>query len=67
MVALTVLPDESTSWKVLLFIVVASTALLKVAVMAVVVLTNAAPFAGFTEVTAGPWVEFVVLNTTSTQ
>ena len=51
----------------LLLTVLESTASLNVAVIAAVVLTAATPFAGENEVTAGPWVGAVVVNTTSTQ
>jgi hypothetical protein len=65
----TTLLDESTSWNVLLLIVVASIASLKVAVTLVMVLTPLAPLIGLTEVTEGevPLPDKLVTKTTSTQ
>ncbi len=65
--ALTTVLDASSNWNVLLLTLVGSSALLKVAVTAAVVLTPADPFVGENEVTTGGWVGRVVLKTTSTQ
>ena len=59
--------ELSSNSNVLLFTVVGSSALLKVAVTETAVLTPADPFGGENEVTTGGCVCMVVLKTTSTQ